>query len=88
MPNQAKSFVKHDIESQIVEESPAQGMGSQTPEHSSPSKYCRRRQYLLHGLVSVSPQAMAVMQDTDTPNIVSTPLQICHRHGCEIILSF
>ena len=33
MPNQAKSFVKHDIESQIVEESPAQGMGSQSTHH-------------------------------------------------------
>ena len=72
MPNQAKSFVKHDIESQIVEESPAQGMGSQSTHH----------------LQSTAPQAMAVMQDTDTPHIVSTPLQICHRHGCEIILSF
>lgn len=33
MPNQAKSFVKHDIESQIVERSPAQGMGSQSTHH-------------------------------------------------------
>ena len=33
MPNQAKSFVKHDIESQIVERSPAQGVGSQITHH-------------------------------------------------------
>jgi hypothetical protein len=63
MPNQAKSFVKHDIESQIVERSPAHGMGSRSTHHLLLCKHCRRHLYLLHGLVSVSPQAMVVMQD-------------------------
>jgi hypothetical protein len=33
MPNQAKSFVKHDIESKIMERSPAHGMGSWSTHH-------------------------------------------------------
>ena len=74
MPNQTGESVKHDIESQIVEMWPTDAVGGR-------STHLRGNvdaiSFLLHGLVSVSPQAMVVVQDTDSPNIVSAPLQIC-----------
>lgn len=64
-PTRRKSSVKHDIESQIVEMWPTDAVrGRSIPLTGGHG----RRQHLLHGHVSVSPQAVVVVQDT------------CHRH--------
>lgn len=53
------------------------------PKH--PSGGGGRHQHLLHGHVSVSPQALVVVQDTDMPNTVCAPLHICVGDLCILL---